>query len=149
MLALINVFSRTTDSCTTFSHVIIVSSTAHKISAIRRCSSLGGMTNSCCARVFQLIVGEREPTEIDMARSKNVSLCIKNGRKSFIPICVLTDNISLHAHASLAIQTCHLERGLVLEQFPLVLEGQGHGQSIYLQIQLLLLCADRLVVVQK
>ena len=32
-----------------------------------------------------------------------------------IPICVLTGNISLHAHASLAIQTCHLERGLVLE----------------------------------
>src|SRR2546421_11166658 len=33
--------------------------------------------------------------------------------RRWIPICVLTDNISLHAHASLAIQTCHLERGLV------------------------------------
>ena len=30
-----------------------------------------------------------------------------------IPICVLTDYITLHSYASLAIQTCHLERRLV------------------------------------
>ncbi|GEM_PF-4166231 len=31
-----------------------------------------------------------------------------------IPICVLTDYITLHSSASLAIQTCHLVRRLVL-----------------------------------
>ena len=46
---------------------------------MRCCSSRGGRGNSCTASVFQLIVGDKEPTEIAMAWSKKLSLCRKNG----------------------------------------------------------------------
>ena len=42
------------------------SSAAHRISAMRFCSSRGGSGNSCTRNVFQLIVGESEPTDISM-----------------------------------------------------------------------------------
>ena len=49
---------------------------------MRRCSSRGSRENSCTANVFQLIVGDNEPTEIAIARSKKRSLCRNNGRNS-------------------------------------------------------------------
>ena len=43
--------------------------------AIRRCSSSGGRANSCSASVFQLIVGDSEPTEIsDRSLQEHVAL---------------------------------------------------------------------------
>jgi hypothetical protein len=58
------------------------SSTAHSISAMRLCRSSGGRSNSCSFSVFQLIVGESEPTEISTARFMKRSLIIRNGKNS-------------------------------------------------------------------
>ena len=49
---------------------------------MRRCWSSGGRSNSSSLSVVQLMVGEREPTEISTARFMNLSLIIRNGRNS-------------------------------------------------------------------
>jgi len=72
----------TANSLITRDFVSTASSAAHRISAMRFCSSMGGSGNSCIFRVFQLIVGESEPTDISMARSMNMSDCRKNGKNS-------------------------------------------------------------------